>query len=415
VQYTSFMEKKRDHMSRRRLLGIALGGAAAAGIAAIGVREFMKESAPRDRDRLADPEPIDDITNAPKDLSFLEVRRTPRRYDMGEALVGKRFSSLLTLYTGIDGAVPRHVDIDFNAQLSDLWKMKLNRGKRTRPNGDFEPRMMAVAKQVFDRYRSDDRQLMDLASYRSEISSSLTAIKRDIDLSRMRRIRAFANLTDDHMRVMSFLESKVSPTSMLAYSVTELMPTRGGDAPAGIALYDFLLRNAGASFVDAIPAVYDNQVSFGPYQFTPHALIESGPVAHGASLMHRTLVKDGASRHIPRSVSNLRGTANHKAAYLFALFNLAHGVRQLEDRDAKRLASDTEWMDDEDVVEYIAAAHHLPTVSHRSLGAYAEAYVKRDGDIQHNYLKFIQTRSRLAGPYAEKSGTNYGLLKKRFG
>ncbi len=406
------MEKGPDKLSRRRFLGIA-SVAALTGVAGVSLYPFGESDKEKkiESEKPPIPEQKEAPEAAPHDLTFLAVEQKSSRYDMGQ-LAGVKFGDLLTRYTGIAGLVPAHANIDFKERLAKLWEAKLVRAKGE--SDIFPLPMMAVGKKVFDAYGREKVSRSNLVAYHKQIGDSISEVRANLDLSRIKKVQAFEDLTAHHMKVLRFLESKINPTSILAYSITELMPTRGGTAPIGIALYDFLLRNAGTEFIDSIPALGDNMISFGPYQFTSHALLETNAIAHGASFMQRALSIDKAKRHIPRSVAELRGNAQHKAAYLFGLYNLAHGVRKLSDAQAKVLDKNTQWADDEDVVAFIAAAHNRTGVTYKAFQSYVAAYIKKGKDMQHDLIDFIKMQSSLAGPYAEKSATNYTLLKERF-
>lgn len=404
--------KKFNKLSRRALI---FGSAAAAAVAT--GEHFLHQTG------LDGNAPHNDVPHPPEkkpesiptNLDFLNVIEDPRPYVTGD-LQGAKFGNLLTMYTGVSQHVPGFALVDFKERLGNLWKQKLLRAKG---KGDaFPPEMLKVAKTLFDSYDIDKSPKSTMQSYRAEIDTSIREVRKSIELDNLRKTRAFADLTDDHLRLLKMLDQKVTATSLLAYSVTELMPTEGSDAPIGIEIYEFLLRNAGSAFVDRIPALGDNFISFGPYQFTSHALKEAGDVAEGASYMHRHLSKDKNNRQIPATVTQLRGNGHHKAAYLFGLYNLALGVRGLSDAQAKSLAMDSKWVTDRDVVAFISAAHNLPSVSYRSFQAYVDAYTKNKKagkKMEDTLINFIQTRSNVAGPYASKTATNYELLKKRFG
>lgn len=79
--------------------------------------------------------------------------------------------------------------------------------------------------------------------------------KKKQDIEKFRRIMA------------SLINSRL----MMAYSVQELMP--GNYNPmARLLFYEKLLLNAGSEYIAYYPALFDGQLSFGPFQFTPIAI-----------------------------------------------------------------------------------------------------------------------------------------------
>ncbi len=150
---------------------------------------------------------------------------------------------------------------------------------------------------------------------------------------------------------------------LVAYGMTELFPSHDGNW--NCRLLDYLLRNAGVNFVMAIPALYDTYSSFGLYQFTSLALRRTKDGKAGASNINNYLPTD---LRIPDSVNKLTGDNHHRAAYLFAIYNMAFLIKGLNDKQVAKLTKYLAENKEHSVklIQFIATAHHSPRNAIRS-------------------------------------------------
>ena len=156
------------------------------------------------------------------------------------------------------------------------------------------------------------------------------------------------------MRVLKKVCSAVNAQDLLAYSLTELMPS--ADGKLNVNVLEFLLKNAGREYIESIPAIYDAKTSFGPYQFTEFALFDHKGQKRGSSIPNQAL--PGKDR-IPGSVSKLRGKDHYKAGYLFMVDNMANFVHKIGWSELGILENQFKENKD-DVIAFLATAHHGP-------------------------------------------------------
>jgi hypothetical protein len=113
----------------------------------------------------------------------------------------------------------------------------------------------------------------------------------------------------------------------------------------------------------AIPAMYDQYLSLGLYQFTSLALRHDAEAVKGASIANKHLPE---AYQIPGSVIMLRGSMNHRAAYLFVIHNFAEMVKRTNAKEIavlKRVSRQYHG----DMVTFMACAHHSPGLAIRSM------------------------------------------------
>jgi hypothetical protein len=158
------------------------------------------------------------------------------------------------------------------------------------------------------------------------------------------------------------LAARITPEIMQAYITTELMPS----PERGTAMLEFLTEHAGVEFIEIIPALGDNQLSFGPFQLTPDAVAD---VVHLQKIMHADL--------IPTSLEKFSKIEDHlRTGFLFAFHNLLALVQEAcrEGRYEEVItiveASNFVKADKHGSVfmEFISAAHHRPGVAQKVMG-----------------------------------------------
>ncbi len=372
-----------ENPSRRHFLKAALVSAGALAAEEV-TRRALRTSI--DKAIVADRIPPRPEAPAAREVSFLEYKADPRPYETGE-LAGKKFSDLLSDYTGISGIVPKVVMIDFKYQLAQMWKKKIAHAEA---HGVDTGPLMETAQRLFSSYEPAQATKVDLTGYMHAIDGALSEVRLH-DLGAIRRLHAFKDLDDTQLAIATRLEASIDAQKLLAYSITELMPSYDRDSPTNIEVLKFLLENAGSEYIDRIPALNDSSLSFGPDQFTENALehrvekhlktVDGKPkeftkiVRNGASLMDSIL----PTSQIPAHVAQLRGTDHHKAAYLFALYNIASLVKSIgpekEGRSLK-LLKHFEELPPGTVLEYIATAHHLPRNAIDAFLGFTDAYIK---------------------------------------
>jgi hypothetical protein len=412
-----------ENISRRHLLKGALASAGAITAAELA-RRALRESIDH-AIGTSHPEKPKEMPSA-EAVSFHDYQPNPRPYETGE-LAGRKFSDHLSDYTGIEGVVGKTAMIDFKGQLAQMMKDKLAYMQTGNQREADDPALVAATQEkLFSSYDVDTSTKTNLAGYERCIAEALKDV-RGLDLKALLKLHSFEDFDDTQMALLKRFESSIDARSFLAFSVTEIMPTEGPQSKIGVEVYDFLLRNAGQEYIERIPAMHDKLLSYGPYQFTRNALEDSPDVKNGASQINRILPKS----QIPAHVAQLRGGDHHKAAYLFALYNIAHLVKRLGDDDekphrAKKLLEHFEELPADTVLEYISTAHHLPGNAMDAFEDFTDAFIESKetyhGDHAEKAHKhdssFVPSFSQYAaqhgvGEYCKKTTGNLNALRAR--
>ena len=368
------MSHEGPKISRRNLLkgaGALIAVASVGGIAEEAIRRTKHSEA---------------VPTAPthvEPVSFTEYLSNPQAYayDMGE-LEGMHFGYPLDKFIGIEGRIPKIGPIDFRGNLAELLKEKndLIGTREGRENLQV----------LFETYNPETADRMSLAEYERRIGNALEEVRLR-DMNQIKRLESFAHFDDTQIELLRRLEAKITPRILLTYALTEIIATKGPHCKAGVAAFGFLVEKAGANYVALLPALYDSLLSFGPYQFTENALLEYETIGarkvDGKMVHEKIIHRNGASRinhilpqsQIPASVAELRGDEHHKAAYLFALYNLACLVNRLGSHGSDTPAKLLKYFDEmppDTILEFIATAHHLPGKAINAFQDLSTAFVR---------------------------------------
>jgi hypothetical protein len=259
-------------------------------------------------------------------------------YTSGE-LAGRTLGDLYAAYVGARN-IPEKVTVDAGRQLDSLWKVKLSCYKTASVVRKLHGEFLAS-------YRGS-RSAKTLAEFVDIADHHIRSSRADMN---WKRFRALYKLSDEQVNVVQALSDRLTGRDFVAYGMTELMPT--ADGVLNLQVLDFLVRNFGPEFVYRIPAIHDRYASFGFFQFTSYAV--NGRTREGASLASLALDRSP----IPGSVADVRDELQFRAAYLFAMHNIALMVKRLGRKNLAVLAG-LGARNHDDLIQFIAAAHNGP-------------------------------------------------------
>lgn len=240
--------------------------------------------------------------------------------------------------------LPATADIDYGASLEAMWTKKLNRSSvsgATLKNG----------MKIVDRYRLGDPGLTNTDGFIAQSQGAINAGYNAIDWDGYCN---YKRLREHQCEALQAVAGKLRGKNLIAYGMTELFP--GMDGNFNKAALDTILQHGGAEYIQSIPAMYDQYLSFGFYQFTSFA------IRHDTTVEGASQVGLFSDKKLPGSVLNLKGETHHLAAYYFAIHNLATLAKRLDTADADRLTKCPML----GVTQFIATAHHLPAPSVRA-------------------------------------------------
>lgn len=301
-------------------------------------------------------------------------------------LAGSTAGDLYAAYLGYPGTkIPATLSIDWNAQLDSLWDRKLRRRGVT-------PVARQAGAALVAEYATQDPGRISLESYQEIAGNQAKAICAELDWDEVGRTY---RLSEREAALLQRVSCNMGGRVILAYTMAELLPSTNGELNRDY--LDFLLRHGGRRYLESLPALHDDITSFGPVQFTQYAVYDVPGERRGGSRVNVSLP---TNLRIPGSTLRLRGNDHLRAAYLFAVSNLADGIRSLNGGQLatfERVAG----VKGLEVAQYIAVAHNKPANGRRALRAWLDA------DGNGSFRNYCVRVSRL---YAQKTFNNYNAL-----
>lgn len=329
-------------------------------------------SAPTREDRKA--EALADVKKTAEDKAAPAVK-----VDLAP-LAGHRLGDLYAGYLGLPKGklAPPSVMVSSDEIMSRLYHKKVNfercnkKGTVCKEASDTVLVQMPI---LYKNYLANDKKKMSLKTFVGIADSKVASAKKGLDWALVckhyQRKKDSPQLTQKKCETLQKVVAEIVGKDMVAYGMTELLPSAEGKL--NVAYMDVLLRNAGAEFIYHVPALGDELASLGFYQFTMYALRNDDETTEGASIINSFVRKGGEK--IPDSVVYLKGHEHHVAAFYFAVHNLSRLVFSLSEKGVKNLSVKHGDYQDE-VVMYVAAAHHAPGTAHKKTVAWVNGGMK---------------------------------------
>ncbi len=306
------------------------------------------------------------------DPKLVDLRVLAKREKNNGKIVRRNVSDFYAQHLGLPDVkngvpLPDSLMVSFDANMAAFWDRKVLKEDVTSSTLSMTPAILA-------RYMNTKRGLTTLPLFIKHTDEVVEKAKKSLDWTKLCSRYKF---DQKKCQLLRDILSKLRGKDFIAYGMTELLPD---DARFNILYMDMLLKNAGSSYLFHIPAMHDNWLSIGFYQFTSFSVRKDGEVVEGASVVNG-FVKDGGYK-IPDSVSRLVGDDHHVAAVYFAVHNLAKMIHLLDGGDVKTLASKHKDFQDQ-MVMFIASAHHLPGTAWKRTAAWVHGGMK--GDLERSY------------------------------
>lgn len=320
----------------------------------------------------------------------LEQPSASSEYPMGK-LAGRNIGSLYAIYIGYEGKIPSRLKINWPQRMEYMWTAKVTNSHNNR-----------VVRQTRDKllpeFAHGEPKRMSLAAYLKVADGQADLLHKKLDWDKVGSMyfTRQGKVNKRKQRLLKNVAGQVRGNELIAYALTELMPGQN-DGAFNRDFLDFLLRQGGREFVERIPALYDDRTSFGTYQFTSFALYDVPGERRGASNVNQALPP---MYRIPGSVMLLRENDHFKAAYLFAVHNLAVAIARLDDKQVHTFERNRRQKVDS-IVEFIAVAHHGPAAAYNACGRWLDNKAKQP---------FRNSCSGRYRTYANKTANNYKAL-----
>lgn len=278
-------------------------------------------------------------------------------------------------------------DDDLAFKLNALWDYKLKMGNLT-------PSAKKNAGAILGRFHKGPKTKMSHKQFINRANEQVSLVKKNLDYD---GFCGYMKLNDQKCKVLKKAANSLHGKEMVAYGMTELFPSFDGQR--NLQTLDNVLQNAGIEYINSVPALGDPLLSVGMYQFTSYAVRHDANGTEGASNLNR-FVKGPAK--IPGSVLNLDSDAQHRAAFMFSVYNISRWIKTMDPKQLKTFSMSI-GKKESDIVQYIATSHHMPAKTIKVGNAWLNDGTKKS---------FSEYLGKHLTVYAKKTKVNYEALKE---
>lgn len=274
------------------------------------------------------------------------------KFEVPENLQGKKYTNLHSLYLGKPiGTTVIFEDSfsrDKNKAMDALWHKKFETGMTNEDRARLEDFFNKAVKKT----NFNDVKPSNLEQYENNIKNILKKKKAAMDRERLGAERL--NGDSKKLKLLKKFSDMLDEKMLISYSMTELFPSEGESSKDFL---DLLLNTAGEKYLDYIPSIWDQRISFWPFQLTEDALLEEGETINGAS---KTNLYLNSEEKIPKRLLELEGLQHQTAAYLFALENIISLLKKDDKLLMDALSYLSKKRNKADFIQLIALMHNYP-------------------------------------------------------
>lgn len=293
-------------------------------------------------------------------------------------------------FNGVQGEDEFTDDDSLAAKLKVLWMYKMQ-------VPGVKPAAQKSMNVILDRFQNSPKTKMNIKVFVKRADRLVRDSRKHLNY------KAFCSrmkMSDQECDLLYDITDDLKGRDMVAYGMTELMPSMDGDK--NITILNNVLQTAGIEFINSVPAFGDPLMSCGMYQFTSFAVRKDETHIEGASIVNEFMAPGSK---IPGSVVMLSSDDQHRAAFLFTTFNVARWIKRMNQPQMKMLKHLMPKHQSE-LIEYIAVSHHMPA---RTI-TYANTWLDHKG--KDDFLSFLPPHLKM---YGTKTRKNYQALKAYLG
>ena len=301
-----------------------------------------------------------------------------------------------------------------NVAIKNLYEKKLSRKNTKWFKVAGQHYKETVSKIDFEKVHP-----ISLEQYEKNIGNIVKELRDGIDWEKLGK--GLFHWDKEKLSLLKKLANNIDEKVLTSYSMTEFFPSEDWELNKN--LLDFLLQNAGEEYLSYFPAVSDDYTSFGQYQFTSLALYDTPQEKRWASIINQYV---NPSLRIPWSVCKLKGKSHHRAAFLFAIYNLSTLLKNADGISKKAVGDISKAENKSDLTQLIAIMHNKP----KAWVVFLKEWYQLRNDKKYaakktkNYKYDINKNGRvdlyevyawmhpISSQYGRKTYKNYSALRK---
>lgn len=321
----------------------------------------------------------------------------PVQVYFGKYAGAKVRSGWYSRYVGVPmGKIPKQAAVNVLEQHDRMFRVK-NSGR-----WKVKPVAQKMQGQYAEMYNTQ-RTYMTLPQFVEGVGIVINETKADLDWAGL-CADSKISLDKELCVTLRAVTDMITPEMLVMYGLTELYPMDKYGGRFNAWVLENSLMNYGRESIDLTPAQSDGLASAGLWQFTSKAVgayVEDGEQRIGGA----TVVGRHLGHRPPESFLDFVRTDHERAAYLFAVHNVALLIREAAKDDRAYQTLKRVWVENrksQELLEYIATAHHAPY----GVSGYANNWLK-DG-AKKEYRHYLGGRFK---EYDKRTRKNKGMLK----
>lgn len=363
--------QKASILSRREFLRIAFGTSVLLFAESI-FPLILTACKPSEQENLKDvykPEKLKDKPgNAEIEMSYSTPDRDYRdklhqaiSSGLREKYLGGEKADISTLDKG--GSFEIVIKTNFYEALKSLHEEKKKKIKKEKEQKDWEE----ISTRILNQYENNVPNRINIFEYRRILDEIINSVKTLIPPEDQDK-------NNNWILVRKFLE-KLKSHHLIAVILRELLPPLKSkdEISINVEFFNILLTSAGTQFIEGIPSLYDEVISFGPFQLSE--IIEKSIEdflkikllnKEGFKKSWRNLWKlpDNVEVEIPQFIKSVDG-AWHYVWFIINIIKLIYFMylsylENKKEEEFKKVFEDKILNNEENFMTFIALAHHRP-------------------------------------------------------
>jgi len=193
-------------------------------------------------------------------IIFSEAEKGRKFFDKFRTEIGAQESLIKRYFSGIEGDINVFQDNEgFKISFKCNFYKSLSYLHQTKSSNVIDKDTWGkVSTRILSWYENNPPNRISIEEFKEILSQIINKVKESLK-------DEFSN--DEYI---NFFFNNLDPELLISLSLREILPNPKSDEEY---IYNFILFNiflnvAGTQFIEGIPALYDNLVSFGPFQFT---------------------------------------------------------------------------------------------------------------------------------------------------
>jgi CRISPR/Cas system CSM-associated protein Csm2 small subunit len=299
------------------------------------------------------------MSNGNKDIEvtiiFSEAEKWGNFFNKFRTEIGAQDSFIKRYFSGIKGNINGFQDnegfkISFSCNFYEsLSYLHQTKGSIVADSNTWKE----VSTRILNWYKNNPPNRISIEKFKEILSQIINKVKESLK-------NEFSN--DNYI---NFFFSNLDPNILISLSLREILPNPKSDEEYlySLILFNIFLNVAGTQFIEGIPALHDNFVSFGPFQFTslPVGGIVKSYSVYFDDKKFKEIMKTVFGREI-EFVNDIKYLDNgmHYIWFIINALRIFMGILMSLNNDEQKEKFINLLSNKENFVKFVALSHFLP-------------------------------------------------------